>query len=62
MTHPMVAGKKDRLNVGIIVRRRDTLANGMHLAQIKGKMRFMKVSIPIKLFSFFNIHSLFMYI
>ena len=37
-------------------------ANGMHLAQIKGKMRCMKVSIPIKLYSFFNIHSLFMYI
>ena len=41
---------------------KDTLANGMHLTHIKGKMRCMKVSIPIKLYSFFNIHSLFMYI
>ena len=61
MKHPMVAGKKGRLNVGI-VGRKDTLANGMHLAHIKGKMRCMKVSIPIKLYSFFSIHSLFMHI
>ena len=54
MTHPMVAGKKKTGYCG-----KDTLANGMHLAQIKGKIRCMKVLHPLSCIQFLTfIHCL----